>query len=70
MKRPPEELERLSKIQLPSIKDIADSVGRAKQEEILRRIKKVSDKLKEATDACKLLLEEIRRRRLNSRTWH
>ncbi len=60
----------MSKIQLTSIEDIADPVGRAKQEEILQGIEKVSDKLKEATDACKPLLEEIRRRKLNSRTWH
>ncbi len=59
---------RARKEKPPSIKDLKDPAECAKQEELLRKIHKVADELKEETDACRRFLEELRRRKIGSRT--
>jgi hypothetical protein len=54
----------------PSIKDLKDPAEGANQEELLRKIQKVADDLEEETEACKWFLEELRRRKMNSRMRH
>lgn len=54
----------------PSIKDLKDPAECAKQEELLIKIHKVSQELKEETDACRRFLAELRRRKMNSHTRH
>jgi hypothetical protein len=61
---------RERKEKLPSIKDIADPVEGANQEDLLRKIQKVADHLNEETDACRRFLEELRRRKKDARTRH
>jgi hypothetical protein len=58
---------RERKEKLPSIKDTAEPLEHANQEALLRKIQKVSDQLKEETDACRRFLEELRRRKKSSR---
>jgi hypothetical protein len=53
-----------------SIKNLEDPAEGTNQEALLRKIQKVSDQLKEETDACRRFLEELRRRKKSSRTRH